>query len=80
MTSVLVKIFQEVREYAAIKELEDIEMAIKTAMEEMAAEYNQKRSAALSHAIVSFRELRCRYAHRVYQIKKLERQLFEQNV
>jgi len=55
-------------------------MAIKTAMEEMAAEYNQKKSAALSQAIVSFRELRCRYAHRVYQIKKLERQLFEQNV
>jgi len=46
LTSVLVKIFQEVREYAAIKELEDIEMAIKTAMEEMAAEYNQKISAA----------------------------------
>jgi hypothetical protein len=45
-TPVLVKISQEVREYAAKKELEDIGMATKTAMEEMAAEYNQKISAA----------------------------------
>ena len=36
------KISQEVRDYAAQKELSDVDQALKTGMEEMAEEYNQQ--------------------------------------